>query len=108
MTVTAMTSAICKHVKRWIDSYRSDLYLAVALEKFAAMVNGYLDAAGEAVRITKDDVKTCIKYDDTVRVVDVNGREVLWLWSGWRLYDMIDRVAEVASKEGEVAAVSEV
>jgi 2',3'-cyclic-nucleotide 2'-phosphodiesterase (5'-nucleotidase family) len=94
--------AICKYVKQWIDDYRSDLYLAVELDRFTAMIDGYLDTVGEAVKITKEDVKTCLKYDDTVKIMDVDGKEVLWLWDGWRLYSFIDKVANLASKYGEV------
>jgi len=97
---------VCKYIKQWIDNYRSDLYIAVTLDKFIEMINGYLDTIGEKGEITKEDVKTCIKYDDTVKIMDVNGKEVMWLWHGWRLHDLMHRVAEVAAKESEVAAVA--
>ena len=96
----------CKYIKQWIDDLRSDMYMAIALDKFIEMINGYLDTIGEKDEITKEDVKTCIRYDDTVKIMDVNGKEVLWLWGGWRLHDLIRRVAEVAAKEGEVSAVA--
>ena len=96
----------CKYIKQWIDDLRSDMYMAVALDKFIEMINGYLDTIGEKDEITKEDVKTCIRYDDTVKIMDVNGKEVLWLWGGWRLHDLIRRVAEVAAKESEVSAAA--
>ena len=96
----------CKYIKQWIDDLRSDMYMAVALDKFIEMINGYLDTIGEKGEITKEDVKTCIRYDDTVKIMDVNGKEVLWLWGGWRLHDLMHRAAEVAAKESEVAAVA--
>jgi len=103
---TAWVATICKHVNRWIDSYRSDLYVAVALDKFVEMLNDFLKAVGENLDVAKEDVKRCLRWDDTVKVVDVDGREVLWLWGGWRLYDMIIRVAKYAAKEGEVAVIA--
>jgi hypothetical protein len=99
-----MTSAaICRHVRQWIDDYRSDLYIAVAFDKFIEMVNGYLDAVGQTDKVAKEDVKTCIRYDDTVKIMDVGGKEVLWLWDGWRLHDLIDRAVKLAAREGEAA-----
>jgi 2',3'-cyclic-nucleotide 2'-phosphodiesterase (5'-nucleotidase family) len=80
------------------------MYMAVALDRFIEIINGYLDTIGEKGEITKEDVKTCIKYDDTVKIMDVNGKEVMWLWYGWRLHDLMHRVAKVATEEGEVAA----
>jgi hypothetical protein len=102
--MTAATlPAICRHVRQWIDNYRSDLYIAVALDKFIEMINGYLDTIGEGGKVTKEDVKTCVKYDDTVKIVEVRGGGVLLLWSGWRLHDLIDRAVELAAEEGEAA-----
>jgi hypothetical protein len=97
--------AACKHVRHWIDDYRSDLYIAVALDKLIEMINGYLNTIGEKGEITKEDIKMCLRYDDTVRIVSVGDKEVLWLWHGWRLYGLMDKVAELATKEGEVAVV---
>ena len=102
---THAVATICKHVNRWIDSYRSDLYVAVALDKFVEMINGFLKATGEDIDVTKEDVKRCLRWDD-IKVVDVDGREVLWLWGGWRLYDLIDRAAKYAAKDGEVAVIA--
>jgi len=96
----------CRHVEQWIDDYRSDLYVAVALDKLVDMINDYLDTIGEKGEITKEDIKTCLRYDDTVRIVPVGDKEVLWLWHGWRLYGLMDKVAELATKEGEVAVVA--
>jgi hypothetical protein len=101
----------CKYIRQWIDDLRSDMYVAVALDRFIQLVDGYLETAAqernvETVKITKEDVYACLKYDDTVKIVDVDGREVLWLWGGWRLHDLMRRVAEVAAKEGEVSAVA--
>jgi len=102
----ANQQAPCRYVKLWVDNYRSDVYVAVALDKFVEMVNGYLSTIGEGLKITKEDVKMCLRYDDTVKIVDVNGKEVLWLWNGWRLYDMINKAVEAAAKEGEASIVA--
>ncbi|MFZ8808102.1 MAG: hypothetical protein ACO2PN_08340 [Pyrobaculum sp.] len=96
----------CRHVEQWINDYRSDLYVAVTLDKLVDMINDYLDTIGEKGKITKEDIKTCLRHDDTVRIVPVGDKEVLWLWHGWRLYNLIDKVAELAMKEGEVAVAA--
>jgi len=96
----------CRHVKQWIDNYRSDLYVAVALDKLVKMINDYLDTIGEKGGISKEDVKMCLKYDDTVKIVEVDNKEVLWLWHGWRLYDLMHKAARVAAKEGEAAVAA--
>jgi hypothetical protein len=97
----------CKYIRQWIDDLRGDMYMAVALDRFIQLVDGYLETVvQETVKITKEDVYACLKYDDTVKIIDIDGREVLWLWGGWRLHDLMRRVAEVAAKEGEVSAVA--
>ena len=98
----------CKYIRQWIDDLRGDMYMAVALDRFIHLVNGYLEAVAqdsiETVKITKEDVYACLKYDGTVKIMDVDGREVLWLWGGWRLHDLMHKVAEAAAEKGEVAA----
>jgi len=102
--------AVCAEVKNWIDDLRRDMYMAMVLDRFIDLVNGYLETVAqehgaEAVKIAKDDVGACLKYDDTVKIVKAkNGVEVLWLWGGWRLYEVVDRIIEFTAKEGEAAA----
>jgi hypothetical protein len=99
--------AVCTYVKRWIDDLRSDMYVAITTEKLLELMNGYLKEVGEddldVETVTENDLKTCLRYDDTVKIVKTKDGEVLLLWSGWRLYDLIDRVIETTAKEGETA-----
>jgi len=106
-----MTDAVCRFVNQWIESYRDELYLAVPLDKLLELMNSYLEEAGgdglDVSEVTKEDVKMCLKNDDTVEIVSTkDGREVLWLWGGRRLRDMVSRVAELADRWGEVAATA--
>jgi hypothetical protein len=101
-------SDVCKYVKRWVDDLRSDMYVAITTEKLLELMNGYLKEVGEddldVETVTEDDLKTCLRYDDTVRIVRTKDNvDVLLLWSGWRLYDLIDRVIETTAREGETA-----
>jgi hypothetical protein len=102
-----MTDAVCRFVNQWIESYRDELYLAVPLDKLLELMNSYLEeVGGDGVsEVTKEDVKKCL--GDTVEIVSTKGgREVLWLWGGRRLRDMVGRVAELADRWGEVAATA--
>jgi 2',3'-cyclic-nucleotide 2'-phosphodiesterase (5'-nucleotidase family) len=98
--------AVCSEVKKWIDNFRSDMVMAVSLDNFVNTVNEYLEVVGLSVKITREDVYACLKHDGTIRVMDVDGKEVLWLWDGWRLYSLMHKAAKMAAKEGEVAAVA--
>jgi len=104
-----MTDAVCRLVNQWIESYRSELYLAVPLDRLLELMNSYLEEVGEdgldVSEVTKEDVKMCL--DDTVEIVSTkDGGEVLWLWAGRRFKDMVGRVAELADRWGEVAATA--
>ncbi len=86
-------SALCRHIRQWIDSYRDELYIAVALDRLIDLMNSYLEEVGEedldATKITKEDVKKCL--DDTVKIIaSREGREVLWLWNGHMLLNLIN------------------
>jgi len=101
-----MTDDVCVYIRRWIDSLRGDLYVAVSAERLLELMNGYLEEVGEddldVSEVTKEDLKRCLKHDDTIRFATKDGKEVLWLWGGWRLHSLIDRVIEIAAEEGEV------
>ncbi len=102
-----MSNALCRHVRQWIDSYRDELYIAVALDRLIELMNSYLEEVGEedATEVTKEDVKKCL--DDTVKIIaSREGGEVLWLWSGQMLSDLINKVAELADREGEAAVTA--
>jgi hypothetical protein len=101
---------ICRYIKEWIDSYRSELYLAIAIDKLLDLMNSYLEDVGEEglPKITKEDVEMCLKNDNTVKIIAVkDGGKVLWLWEGPHLSDMINKIAELADRWGEatVAAI---
>ena len=90
---------VCGEVRWLISDMRSDGYLAVRIDGFVELVNETLRDGRKA---TTEDVKRCLKYDDTVKIIDVDGREVLWLWGGWYMHTLIDRLAELAVKYKEV------
>ena len=101
--------AVCRYIRQWIDAYRNDMYLAIALDRLLELMNSYLEEVGEEgldnVKITKEDVKKCI--DGTVKVVAAdNGREVLWLWGGRLFRDVINKIIAVAGREGEAVVVA--
>ncbi|MFZ8838696.1 MAG: hypothetical protein ACO2PM_07115 [Pyrobaculum sp.] len=99
---------VCRHIKEWIDGYRGELYLAIALDKILNLMNSYLEDAGEeGSKITKEDVEMCLKNDSTAKIIAVkDGSEVLWLWDGPLLPDMISKIAEMADRWGEAAAAA--
>jgi hypothetical protein len=103
-------SPICRYIYQWIDDLRNDLYVAVRIDRFLQLANGYLeevgvdDIDGELESVSESDLKECIKYDSTVKIVKArDGTEVLILWGDWRLYDLVNKIIEVAAKEGETA-----
>ena len=90
---------VCSRVKQLIDDLRSDLLIALTLDRFVVYVND-----PKLPAITKDDVKACLKYDDTVEIVNVNGKEIVLLWSGWRFHELVDRAVDLVNKYGEDAS----
>jgi hypothetical protein len=93
---------VCRRVKQLIDDLRDELYVALTLDVFVIYVN---DPGLPAV--TKEDVKACLKYDDTVKIVNVNGKEIVWLWDGQRLYEFVDRAVNLASEYSEAVVIGE-
>jgi hypothetical protein len=103
---------ICEKIRQTIEDMRSDVYLAVAVEQFVKFINESLSIEAEergveAVEVTADDVKACIKGDDTIRIIEKGGKEVLWLWGGAYMRVLVDRVIEWAVEYGEVTAYGE-
>jgi len=98
----------CEKIRRGIEDLRQDLYIAVSIDDLVKYVNESIRAdvemrGAESVEITKEDVKMCIKYDDSIKVVETrNGKEVLWLWHGYKFYEFMHDVAEIASKYSDV------
>jgi hypothetical protein len=94
----------CRYINSWIDDLRSDLYVAISVEKLLKMMNEYLRDVGKdgVGTVTRGDLEMCIKFDDTVRIVKAGeDAEVLLLWSGWRLEQLVSRIIGIAAKEGE-------
>ena len=92
--------AVCTKVSELIRDLRADRYLAIHMDEFVGWVNMRLDAEqgrGGFVKATADDVKECIRYDATVKVVKAKDAEVLWLWEAWYYYDLVRSVAETAA-----------
>jgi len=97
------TPAICSKVGELIRDLRADRYLAIHMDEFVGWVNSRLrldaeEGRGGYVKATADDVKECIRYDATVKVVKVKDAEVLWLWESWYYYDLVRGVAEIAAE----------
>jgi hypothetical protein len=94
--------AICSKVGELIRDLRADRYLAIHMDEFVGWVNERLrldaeEGRGVFVKATADDVKKCIRYDATVKVVKAKDAEVLWLWESWSYYDLVRAVAEIAA-----------
>jgi hypothetical protein len=94
-------NAICEKVVDLIISLRSDLYVALPLDQFVSMLND------PEPKVTEADVKACAKFDDTIKIVRVGNREIMWLWGDWRLYRLIDKIIELASEYGEIVVIPE-
>jgi hypothetical protein len=92
---------VCNRVKQLVDDLRSDLFAALTLDAFV------IYASDPDMPVTKEDVKTCLKYDDTVKFVSVNGKEVLWLWDGWRLHDFVNRIIDLAKNYTQAIVIPE-
>ena len=103
--VTAADAAVCRYVRRWINVLRSDLCVAISLDKLLKLLNGYLKEVGygNLEAVTVDDLKKCLNRDRTVEIFSKDGKEVVWLWSGQRRRELINRIVDVAVKEEEVA-----
>jgi hypothetical protein len=104
---------VCGEVRGLISNMRSDGYLAIRIDELVEFVNAALRVAAEeggqkVVEITVEDVKRCLKYDDTVRVIGGgNGGEALWLWGGSYMFMLADRAAKAAAKYGAVLMEAE-
>jgi hypothetical protein len=103
---------VCEVVRQTIDNMRSDVFLAVVLDEFVKYVNQHFEAEaemgrGEAITVTVDDVKACIRHDDTIKIVEKDGKEVLWLWGGAYVQTLIEKVVEWAVEYREVLAYVE-
>ena len=100
--------AVCRAVKRMIDDMRADIYLAVRVDELVRRVNAELETSGrETVKVAIDDVKECLRYDTTVKIVKTKSAEVLWLWETWNYYELVEKVADMATRYRSVLAEPE-
>jgi hypothetical protein len=91
---------ICSKVQNLIDDMRSDIIVAVRMDAFVDWVRDSLSVEAEerGEEIAREDVAACLKLDPTVRIINVDGVEVVWLWSGGYLNELINRVAAAARR----------
>jgi len=100
-----MTDAsICRYIRRWISVLRRQLTAAITVDELLKILNGYLRDVGygRLERVTEDELKECLRRINTVEVIAKGGKEVVWLWGGRRLRELINRIVDVAVQEGEV------
>ena len=95
---------VCRALERVIADMRADIYLAVRLDELVRWVNDELEASGSEVKATADDVKECLRYDNTIKIVKTKSTEVIWLWELWRYYELIEKVADMAARYRAVLA----
>ena len=79
---------------------RSDVYLAVRLDELVSRVNAKL----ETVKATAEDVKECLRYDNTIKIIKTKSVEVIWLWESWRYYELVEKVADMVARYRAVLA----
>ncbi len=96
---------VCSKVTELIHDMRSDLYMAVRIDELVKTVNDVLrleaeERGQEAAAVTAEDVKRCLKYDDTVRVVGDGDGETVWLWGGSYMFMLTDKAAKMALRYG--------
>ena len=85
---TAKLHSVCRQL---IDDLRSDMYMAVRMDEFVKLVNERL-----RVEVGERDVKECLRYDTTVKIVETKNAEVIWLWE--KCYELIEKVADMAAR----------
>ncbi len=95
--------AICRKVNELINDLRSDLVLAIRIDEFVRWLNNSIkndveEGRGEATTATADDVKECIRYNTTVKVVKTKDAEVLWLWESFYYYELVEKVSDAARR----------
>ena len=98
----ARIAEVCSKVAGLIDDMRSDAYLAVRIDDFVEAINKALQVEAEErgeepIQVTAEDVKKCLMYDESVKIVGVDSREVLWLWNGAVYMNMLmDKAVKMA------------
>ena len=92
---------VCERVKQLIDELREELFVALTLDIFIIYLNDPWRP-----KLTRDDVKTCLRYDNRIKIVNVGGKEIVWLWND-DLQEFVSRVTSMASIYGEAVVISE-
>jgi leucyl-tRNA synthetase len=100
---------VCSKVKDLISDMRSDVILAVRMDEFLEILNNGLqiiaeERGEEPMRAMAEDVKNCLRYDGSVKIVCENGHEVIWLWNGVYMYQLMNNVVKMAVKYKMVLA----
>jgi hypothetical protein len=98
---------VCRYVRQWVNSLRRDMCVAISVDELLELMNSYLEAVGygSLEKVTESGLKECLKRNKTVEAVVKDGKEVLWLWGGRRRRELLDRIVEMAVKNGEVSVV---
>jgi cellulose biosynthesis protein BcsQ len=94
---------ICREVQSVIDDMRSDIIVAVRMDEFVDWINSHISVAAEergeeVAEISREDVVACLRNDPTVKIINVGGVEVVWLWGGGYLDELVNRAAAAARK----------
>ena len=92
----------CAKINELIRDMRSDGYLAVRMDEFVRRVNEVLEDAG--MKATAEDVKECLRYDTTVKIVMIKNAEVMWLWESLKYYELVEKVADMAARYRAILA----
>ena len=89
--------AVCAKINELIRDMRSDGFLAIRMDEFVRWLN-------EHVKATADDVKGCLRYDNTIKIVKTKSAEVIWLWESWRYYELVEKAVDMAARYRAILA----
>ncbi len=111
-SVTAVTPReVCSKVADVVSDMRSDGYLAVRIDELVDFVNTSLSVeekeGRQEVVVTVEDVKRCLRLDDTVRIIGDRSGEAVWLWGGSYMFLLADKASKMALKYGAVLMEAE-
>jgi hypothetical protein len=101
-----MTAAnVCRYIRRWISALRRQLTAAITVDKLLKILNGYLEDVGygRLEKVAEDELKECLRRIGTVEIIVKDGKEVVWLWGGRRMRELVNRIVEMTARGGEVA-----
>jgi hypothetical protein len=100
--MTAGTS-VCRYIRQWIRHLRRQLAIAITVDKFLKLLNGYLQefGYGKLEMVTEDELKECLRHI-AVEIIVKDGKEVVWLWGGRLRRRLFNRIIDATIQEGEV------